>query len=54
MKEHVYSGEFEGWDVEYLPDPHYINVCVEHTDYKPVELDEIIARIKKHSGETEV
>lgn len=27
-------------------DSNYFNVCVEHTDYKPVHLDEIIARIK--------
>ena len=39
---------------QYVPDEHYINVCVEHTGYKPVELDEIIGRIKKHSGKTEV
>jgi len=25
----------------------YINVCVEHTDYTPVHIDEIIARINK-------
>lgn len=29
-----------------IDDPRYINVCVEHTGYKPVHLDEIIARIK--------
>lgn len=28
------------------PDPRYINVCVEHTNYTPVHLDEIIARVK--------
>lgn len=39
---------------KWQPDEHYINVCVEHTDYRPVELDEIIGRIKKHSGKTEV
>lgn len=34
------------------PDPHYINVCVEQTDYKPIHLDEIIARIKNRGGHT--
>lgn len=29
-----------------VPDTRYINVCVEHTDYKPVHMDEIIARVK--------
>lgn len=28
------------------PDPQYINVCVEHTNYTPIHLDEILARIK--------
>lgn len=30
-----------------LDDNHYINVCVEHTDYKPVHLDEIREIIKR-------
>lgn len=30
-------------------DPHYINVCVEQTNYTPVSMDEIIARIKSCS-----
>lgn len=30
-----------------MEDPHYINVCVEHTNYTPVHLDEILAKIKK-------
>lgn len=29
-----------------MADPHYINVCVEHTNYTPVHLDEILAKIK--------
>jgi len=29
-----------------LPEKEYISVCVEHTDYTPVHLDEIRARIK--------
>jgi calcineurin-like phosphoesterase family protein len=28
------------------PDPKYINVCVEHTQYRPVHLDEIRAMVK--------
>jgi calcineurin-like phosphoesterase family protein len=39
-------------DVE--PDPHYLNVCVEQTNYKPVELDDIIARIEQSRKELEV
>lgn len=27
-------------------DPHYINVCVEHTSYLPIHIDEILKRIK--------
>lgn len=27
------------------PDERYINVCVEHTDYTPVHIDEIIKRV---------
>ena len=30
-----------------MDDPRYINVCVEHTDYKPVHMDEIIAKISR-------
>lgn len=30
-----------------LADPHYINVCVEHTNWGPVHLDEIIRIIKE-------
>lgn len=29
-----------------MEDPHYINVCVEHTNYTPVHLDDILKRIK--------
>lgn len=28
-------------------DPRYINICVEHTNYKPLHLDEIVAEIKR-------
>jgi calcineurin-like phosphoesterase family protein len=31
------------------PDVHYINVCVEKTDFRPLHLDEIIALIKRRS-----
>lgn len=32
-----------------IDDPRYINVCVEHTDYKPVHMDEILATIKNRN-----
>jgi calcineurin-like phosphoesterase family protein len=32
-------------DANGLPDPHYINVCVEHTNYTPISVDEIKARM---------
>lgn len=28
-----------------LDDPRYINVCVEHTNYTPIHMDELIAKI---------
>lgn len=28
-----------------IDDPRYINICVEHTNYTPVHMDELIARI---------
>lgn len=28
------------------PDPRYINICVEHTDYTPVHIDELQQRMK--------
>jgi calcineurin-like phosphoesterase family protein len=40
------SGASRLWGV----DQNYINVCVEHTDYKPVHLDEIVARIKNRNS----
>lgn len=27
------------------PDPLYLNVCVEHTSYAPIELDEVISKL---------
>lgn len=30
-----------------LEDPHYINVCVENTKYRPVHMDEILEHIKQ-------
>jgi len=32
-----------------MEDPHYINVCVEHTNYTPIHLDEILQRIRRLS-----
>jgi calcineurin-like phosphoesterase family protein len=29
-----------------MEDPHYINMCVEHWNYTPVNYDEIVAKIK--------
>lgn len=29
-----------------MENPHYINVCVEHTNYTPVHLDDVLKRIK--------
>ena len=31
-------------------DPSYLNVCVEHTNYTPLALDEVFARITKQGG----
>lgn len=31
-------------------DPSYLNVCVEHTDYRPLPLDEVFARVEKQGG----
>jgi calcineurin-like phosphoesterase family protein len=31
-----------------MSEPGYINVCVEHTDYKPIHLDEIRKRIESN------
>ncbi len=30
-----------------MDDEHYINVCVEHTDYRPINLDRLIANVYK-------
>lgn len=29
-----------------IDEPEYINVCVEHTDYTPVHMDEILKRVR--------
>jgi calcineurin-like phosphoesterase family protein len=31
-------------------DPAYLNVCVEHTDFSPIPLDEVFARIERQGG----
>jgi len=31
-------------------DPSYLNVCVEHTNYKPIPLDDVFARIIAQGG----
>lgn len=33
-----------------MNDPRYINVCVEHTDYTPVPMEDVIAQIKDSSS----
>lgn len=40
----VMARDFER-EVDY-PDPLYMTVCVEHTDYRPIELSELRERIK--------
>lgn len=35
---------------EYKIDPRYQNVCVEHTDYAPITLEEVIERIRNEGG----
>ena len=30
-----------------IADPHYINICVEHTNYTPIHLDELLTMIRK-------
>jgi calcineurin-like phosphoesterase family protein len=35
-------------------DPDYLNVCVEHTNYTPLHLDEVFDRIKKQGGSTKM
>lgn len=32
------------------PDPRYINICVEHTDYTPVPLEELTARVGREAS----
>lgn len=33
-----------------VEDERYLNVCVEHTDYKPVLLEDLVQRIKERRG----
>lgn len=32
------------WKSKREPDPRYINVCVEHTNYTPIDFEEIVSR----------
>lgn len=34
-----------------VPDPRYLCVCVEHTDFKPISFDEAMERIIKRGGQ---
>ena len=36
---HVHLGD--------LPDPRYVNICVERTDYRPLHIDEVRERVAK-------
>jgi calcineurin-like phosphoesterase family protein len=40
---------YQNYDTVFVvePDPLYANVCVEHTDYRPIELSELRERIAK-------
>lgn len=38
----------------YEPDPRYINICPEHTDFKPVSFDELITKIGWKSDQFKV
>ena len=43
---HQHLVKIEGTVAE-LPDPRYINICMEHTDYYPVSYDELQDRMKR-------
>jgi calcineurin-like phosphoesterase family protein len=55
---HLHANEIMGWwkhgyaeDTE-MPDPRYLCVSVEHTNYEPLHFDEVQARIDKRWMET--
>jgi len=55
---HLHANEIMGWwkhgyaeDTE-MPDPRYLCVSVEHTNYEPLHFDEVQARIDKRWEET--
>ncbi len=33
-----------------VPEPGYVNVCVEHTNYAPIALEDVIARVRQSAG----
>jgi calcineurin-like phosphoesterase family protein len=50
-KEEAYEveyGIFEG-NLEYrdIPDPRYLNVCVEHTDWKPITFEDLMRKVNR-------
>lgn len=38
---------------ELVEDPQYINICVEHTNYTPIHMDEVLQRIKDNTKNEE-
>jgi calcineurin-like phosphoesterase family protein len=49
---HLHSNRVmtEVWG-DYVIDPRYHCVCVEHTDYRPILFEDVIKRIKEEGGE---
>lgn len=37
------------WYFKKVPDPRYINLCPEHTNFMPVNFDEVLEMVKKRS-----
>ena len=55
---HLHANEIMSWqvideDIVHKPDPRYLCVSVEHTNYEPLHFDEVQARIDKRWVESE-
>ena len=55
---HLHANEIMSWqvideDIVYKPDPRYLCVSVEHTNYEPLHFDEVQARIDKRWKDSE-
>jgi calcineurin-like phosphoesterase family protein len=55
---HLHANEIMSWqvideDIVHKPDPRYLCVSVEHTNYEPLHFDEVQARIDKRWEESE-